>query len=63
MTGNCIRKLSNKLKTPLKQQSNHCNETKYQDTTTTTATTLSILLKGNTKNTLSFIRSFLVDER
>lgn len=46
MTGNCIRKLSNKLKTPLKQQSNHCNETKYQDTTTTTATTLSILLKG-----------------
>ena len=47
MSGNCIRKLSNKLKTPLKQQSNHCNETKYQDTTTTTtATTLSILLKG-----------------
>ena len=44
ITGNCIRKLPNKLKTPLKQQSNHCNETKYQDTTTT-ATTLSILLK------------------
>ena len=62
MSGNCIRQLSNKLKTPLKQQSNHCNETKYQDTNCYYYTIN--IIKENTTNTLSFIsRSFLVDER